>query len=395
MVATLKGVGDNFGKTGTVSLKEIFRTGSGQTLNSGWTGYRMYDRISDNTATEYYTVNPFAVEAGTAPDPAGEPFGSSSLKAWDGYLHWSEADAKSTNFDLTSVVANTANFSWTRAAGYTRNIYTLRQFIYIAPCTDALTCADYQASGSAGFFTYGVGDNTSGAATGLNYNTYYVATVVTHWKEDGRSVSVGTNERESQTASTKATLSNGTKNTYDQIYFVTGTTTTTSTTAACTDPQGTSRGSNQDCLDFEVPCTTCCPDYPAGGALKCYSAPAACPTTTTTTTTSTTTTIVVPPNAPGSFSVTAASCPTDDEINLSWTDTNSNETYYQIQRTGGSCYDNTGLLPTTTYCYRVAACNGAGCGPYTSNLSATTPDCGGGPPLLCLHPEMMVKVLRD
>jgi len=76
------------------------------------------------------------------------------------------------------------------------------------------------------------------------------------------------------------------------------------------------------------------------------------------------------------------------QINLTWQDTNGNDTQSRIERktgTGGTfaqiaapganvfAYPDTGLIPSTTYVYRVRACNAVGCSAYSSEATATTP----------------------
>lgn len=93
--------------------------------------------------------------------------------------------------------------------------------------------------------------------------------------------------------------------------------------------------------------------------------------------------------APGGM---AASRGSEVQVNLSWTDTNSYETAYVIERcTGASCdfttkdiitvtagttsYGDLGLMPDTTYRYRVQATRAASCtaaGPYGSTVQAVT-----------------------
>ena len=76
------------------------------------------------------------------------------------------------------------------------------------------------------------------------------------------------------------------------------------------------------------------------------------------------------------------------QINLTWTDNATNESGFRIERcTGTGCtsfaeittvgvnatsYQNTGLLPATSYSYRVRAFNQAGTSAYSNTASATT-----------------------
>lgn len=229
MVASLSGSGFiQLRKNGTVSLKEIYATGSGQTL-TGNTGYYGYDRIYDDGGTnEYLQINPFQVEAGNAPDPALFPPSpiSYSLAAWDGYTQWNSAEAAGTNFDCTTFDYDSATFSWTRAPGYTRNTTELRQYLFVDECGTELNCADYDASqDGVGADTDGayVDDVTSYEKTGLDPSTWYAATVVTLWDISGS----GTGEQVSDTygissnCNPNCTDPGAAKNTYDHIYFQT------------------------------------------------------------------------------------------------------------------------------------------------------------------------------
>ncbi|PIT92054.1 MAG: hypothetical protein COU08_04340 [Candidatus Harrisonbacteria bacterium CG10_big_fil_rev_8_21_14_0_10_42_17] len=89
-----------------------------------------------------------------------------------------------------------------------------------------------------------------------------------------------------------------------------------------------------------------------------------------------------PPTAPTNLVATAVS---SSQINLTWTDTASNETGFTIQRkttvsfatidTVGAnvtSYNNTGLSDNTTYTYRVRAYNGNGNSSWSNTDSATT-----------------------
>jgi len=220
--ASLKNAGQTqLGKVGTVSLKEIFATGSGQTL-TGTTGYYGYDRIYDDGGTnEYKQINPFEVQGNSAPDPATWTAASGySLVEWDAYIQWNSSEAKSSNFDLTAYDYDSATFSWSLPAGYSRNTGELRQYLFVDTCVSALACADQDATADGvGGDSNGayIDDQTSYEQTGLNPNQRYVCTIVTLWDERG----TGTSERVSDSASTKTTLTLGTKNTYDHIYFQT------------------------------------------------------------------------------------------------------------------------------------------------------------------------------
>jgi hypothetical protein len=99
---------------------------------------------------------------------------------------------------------------------------------------------------------------------------------------------------------------------------------------------------------------------------------------------------VSPPSAPTNLAATAVS---QTQINLTWTDTSSNETGFKIERRTGAgsftqiatvaanvnTYNNTGLAAGTTYTYKVRAYNtGGGDSLYSDEASATTQS-GGGP----------------
>lgn len=92
-----------------------------------------------------------------------------------------------------------------------------------------------------------------------------------------------------------------------------------------------------------------------------------------------------PPAAPTNLTANAAST---SQINLAWTDNDTSESGFKIERcTGPGCtdftqvatvgtnvtaYANTGLSASTTYTYRVRAYNGAGDSGYSDPASATT-----------------------
>ena len=93
-----------------------------------------------------------------------------------------------------------------------------------------------------------------------------------------------------------------------------------------------------------------------------------------------------PPAAPMDLAAAAAS---SSQINLTWTDSDSTESGFKIERcTGTGCsdftqigtvgvnvtsYSNTGLTASTSYSYRIRAYNGAGDSDYSNLASAATP----------------------
>ena len=99
----------------------------------------------------------------------------------------------------------------------------------------------------------------------------------------------------------------------------------------------------------------------------------------------------IPPNPPTNLIATAVSY---SQIDLSWDDNSDNEDGFKIERKTGAggtysqiatvgpnvtTYPDTGLIPCTTYFYRVMAYNAAGNSAYSNVASATTPDLAGCP----------------
>jgi hypothetical protein len=90
------------------------------------------------------------------------------------------------------------------------------------------------------------------------------------------------------------------------------------------------------------------------------------------------------PSAPTGLEATAVS---RSRLDLSWSDTSTNETRFEIERsTGGRAFQlvatvaansvsfvDTGLRARTTYTYRIRACNQLGCSAPSNQASATTP----------------------
>ena len=96
----------------------------------------------------------------------------------------------------------------------------------------------------------------------------------------------------------------------------------------------------------------------------------------------------VPPGPPADPTGLTATTVSPSRINLSWTDNAGNESGYEVERSttgsGGpftllialpansASYSNTGLDPSTEYCYRVRAVNGIGPSGYSAVACATT-----------------------
>lgn len=98
------------------------------------------------------------------------------------------------------------------------------------------------------------------------------------------------------------------------------------------------------------------------------------------------TTDEIPPAPPSGLGATPAGSST---ITLGWTDRSGNETHFLLDRKEGAgggwaplaslganltTWADSGLTPSTTYYYRVQACNEAGCSSYTDEAGATTAD---------------------
>jgi hypothetical protein len=95
------------------------------------------------------------------------------------------------------------------------------------------------------------------------------------------------------------------------------------------------------------------------------------------------------PSAPSNLTASAVSA---SQINLAWADNSTDETGFKIEQSTSTIpwtqiatvganvtsYSNTGLLPLTTYTYRVRATNAVGDSAYSSTASATTQAAVGG-----------------
>ncbi|HVS02917.1 MAG TPA: fibronectin type III domain-containing protein [Thermoanaerobaculia bacterium] len=99
--------------------------------------------------------------------------------------------------------------------------------------------------------------------------------------------------------------------------------------------------------------------------------------------TATTSAAPTKPSAPTSLSASAVS---ESQIQLTWKDTSSDESSFRIERStsggpfgllaitgaGATSYLVGGLAATTSYAFRVQACNAAGCSSFSNLASATT-----------------------
>ncbi|HET9681388.1 MAG TPA: LamG-like jellyroll fold domain-containing protein, partial [Candidatus Limnocylindrales bacterium] len=97
---------------------------------------------------------------------------------------------------------------------------------------------------------------------------------------------------------------------------------------------------------------------------------------------------VSPPTPPAAPSNLTAEGVSASQVDLTWTDGSGNESGFEIERSttgsGGpftplitvganlTTYSNTGLAPTTEYCYRIRAVNGAGVSDYSGPVCTTT-----------------------
>ncbi|HKI01245.1 MAG TPA: fibronectin type III domain-containing protein [Thermoanaerobaculia bacterium] len=93
-----------------------------------------------------------------------------------------------------------------------------------------------------------------------------------------------------------------------------------------------------------------------------------------------------PPAAPAAPSALTAQAASTTEIALAWRDNSSDETAFRIEQLVGSAFQEirtvgagvtsarvTGLIPSTTYTFRVRAGNAAGVSGYSNSASAVTP----------------------
>jgi transcriptional regulator CtsR len=95
------------------------------------------------------------------------------------------------------------------------------------------------------------------------------------------------------------------------------------------------------------------------------------------------TTSLTTPTAPSNLKATAIS---DSQINLTWTDNSANETGFKLESKRGdygswieilvganaTSYQNTGLLSSSKYYYRIRAYNNSGNSAYSNETSAVT-----------------------
>jgi len=94
------------------------------------------------------------------------------------------------------------------------------------------------------------------------------------------------------------------------------------------------------------------------------------------------TTPVLPPAAPAALAAVAAGA---TQVDLTWQDLSDNEDTFELERSSGGAWStvttrgagavahsDTGLIPGTTYSYRVKACNEGGCSPASNEAGATT-----------------------
>ena len=101
-----------------------------------------------------------------------------------------------------------------------------------------------------------------------------------------------------------------------------------------------------------------------------------------------TVTAAAAPTAPAAPSALAASVASSSQINLTWSDTSTNESGFKVERSddggstwsqvatvgaGATSYAATGLSASTAYSFRVRAYNAAGDSAYSNIASATTP----------------------
>ena len=99
-----------------------------------------------------------------------------------------------------------------------------------------------------------------------------------------------------------------------------------------------------------------------------------------------------PGSIPAAPSNATAGAISSTQINIAWTDNSNNETAFRVERAPAAAgpwtyigatpltgYGDSGLQPSTTYYYRVAAYNSAGTSAYTNTASAATQAASGVP----------------
>ena len=134
-------------------------------------------------------------------------------------------------------------------SGYSRNTAELQQYLYIDNCGTNCEASGSDCCGA------NVGDVSSFNKTGLSNGTNYSATLKTDWDSKG----TGFNRFESDKASLKGTLSNGTANSFGGIGF---------TTTAC--PTNCVQIGTNHVLTNTDPVTTSCDGF-TGGSFTLYS----------------------------------------------------------------------------------------------------------------------------
>jgi len=228
MVASLSGSGFvHLGKTGTVSLKEIFITASGQITGSPTTaGWHGYTRIYNTPASHYKRINPWEVGANNAPHPTGS-YPPYNLSEWDNYVQWDETQAATDGFDITSLpvpssaTTATATFAWNTGdnafdefdsvndAAVTYTVYYRQCANQDDPGTNFGPCVDsfgdeieVEWAPQSGSWTAGISNDTSPATiNSLNEDKWHVGALVVQWNDEDQGSSFPRQTSPSDTAS--------------------------------------------------------------------------------------------------------------------------------------------------------------------------------------------------